>query len=398
MFDKNYKIDDLMDFDEKYVFHTYTRRKIRFAFGEGAKLYTPCSKTFIDFSSGIGVNSLGHGNKKLADTLSEQIRDLIHLSNVFLIEPQALLAKKIIELSKYDMRIFFSNSGAEANECAIKMARKFGEKDNRYKIITLKSSFHGRTISTLKATGQESFHTHFGPFPDGFVYADDIDDIYNYIDNQTCGVMIELIQGEGGVLAMPKEKIQELSKNLKEKNILLIIDEVQSGIYRTGELFASKIYGIIPDIITLAKGLGGGVPIGATMSRLKNIFEAGEHGSTFGGNLLSTRAGLVVLEILEEEYNSKRLQNTIELFNQHLEQVCKNFSNLFQEKVGLGMMCGLVAKNKEIQKNLIDKSFEKQLLVLKSGKNTIRFLPPLLISQEEIKEGFERFKQACEEI
>ncbi|PAF41873.1 aspartate aminotransferase family protein [Helicobacter sp. 11S03491-1] len=401
MFDKNYKIDDLMGFDEEYVLHTYTRKKIRFAYGEGCKLYTPCSKEFIDFGSGIGVCSVGHGNKKLAQDIAHQARDLIHLSNLYLIEPQALLAKKIIELCGYDMRVFFSNSGAEANECAIKIARKFGEKNgkiDRYKIITLESSFHGRTISTLKATGQDRMHQHFAPFPDGFMRAKDIDDIYNVIDSKTCGVLLELIQGEGGIFPMDKQKIQNLAKFLKQKDILLMVDEVQSGIYKTGEIFASNLYGITPDIISTAKGLGGGVPIGATLTRLKDVLEPGDHGSTFGGNFLSTRAGLSVLEILEEEYRSKRLAATIQNFHKYLDEMLKDFHQLFIEKVGIGLMCGLVARDEKIQKKIIDNAFDEQLLILKSGRNVVRFLPSLLITSQEIEEGFQRFQKACKNI
>ncbi|PAF44232.1 aspartate aminotransferase family protein [Helicobacter sp. 11S02596-1] len=401
MFDKNYKIDDLMGFDEKYVLPTYARTKIRFSYGQNAKLYTPCSREFIDFGSGIGVCSVGHGNEKLADSIAQQARDLLHLSNLYLIEPQALLAKKLIELCGYDMRVFFSNSGAEANECAIKIARKFGEKDgkmDRYKIVTLESSFHGRTISTLKATGQDKMHVHFAPFPDGFLRAKDIDDIYNVVDSKTCAVLIELIQGEGGISPMDKQKVQELAKFLKEKNILLMVDEVQSGIYRTGEIFASKVYGITPDVISTAKGLGGGVPIGATLCGLKNIFEPGDHGSTFGGNFLSSRAGLCVLEILENEYNSGALAKIIDLFHHYLDGMVSDFPLLFEKKVGIGLMCGLVAKNANIQKNVISTAFEEGLLILKSGKNVVRFLPPLTISEKEVCEGFTRLKNACQKL
>ncbi|PAF48418.1 aspartate aminotransferase family protein [Helicobacter sp. 12S02634-8] len=401
MFDKNYKIDDLMDIDAQYVLHTYARKKIRFAYGKNAKLYTPCSREFIDFGSGIGVCSVGHGNERLADVIAKQARDLIHLSNLYLIEPQALLAKKLIELSGYDMRVFFSNSGAEANECAIKIARKFGEKDgkmDRYKIVTLESSFHGRTISTLTATGQDKMHTHFAPLLDGFVRAKNIADIYRVIDEKTCGVLIELIQGEGGILPMDKQEIQELAEFLKKQNILLMVDEVQSGVFRSGEIFASGVYGISPDIITTAKGLGGGVPIGATLSALKDVFEPSDHGSTFGGNFLSTQAGLCVLEILEEEYTTGRLTKRIEHFNQELEGILNAFPRLFEKRVGIGLMCGLVAKDSQIQANVIDKAFDMGLLILKSGKNVVRFLPPLSIQKEEITEGFYRLKEACRKL
>lgn len=400
VFEKKYTIDDLMEFDEKYVMPTYARKKIRFVSGNNCRLYTPCGKEFIDFGSGIGVCSVGHANIKLAEAISMQARDLLHISNLYLIEPQVLLAKKIIELCGYDMQVFFSNSGAEANECAIKLARKFGEKNNskRYKIVTLQSSFHGRTITTLKATGQDEMHKHFGPFPDGFVQAFSLDDIYNVVDEKTCGVMIELIMGEGGIFAQDKLKVEALAKFLKERNILLIIDEVQSGIYRSGEMFASNIYGIAPDIITTAKGLGGGVPIGATLCGIRDVFVVSDHGSTFGGNFLSTRAGLCVLEILEDEYKSSRLANNIKIFNQYLEEILEEFSHIFESKVGIGLMLGLKLKDQKNQKRIIDNAFEEGLLILKSGKDVVRFLPALSIKIDEIEEGFARLKKACNSL
>lgn len=390
--------------DDTYVLHTYARSEVAFIRGQNATLYDTQGQDYIDFGAGIAVCSVGHANPRLAETIAKQAQNLLHTSNLYYIEPQARLAQKLIDLYRQDsdftdpMRAFFCNSGAEANECAIKIARLFGEKEGRYKIITLESSFHGRTIASLKATGQDKMHQHFGPYPDGFVRAKDIDDIIHCIDSRTCGVLIELIQGEGGISPMDKEKVQKLASDLKSRNILLMIDEVQSGIYRSGEIFASKLYGINPDIISTAKGLAGGVPIGAVITTLTDIFQAGDHGSTFGGNFLSAAAGVETLEILQEIHESGTLAHTIESFHQGLNHLLQTFPHLFNHKVGIGLMCGLSAKNETLQKNIIATALKHRVLVLKSGKGVVRFLPALTISQEEMKEGFLRLHNALKTI
>lgn len=388
---------DLKQMDLDYVLHTYGRNYTHFVRGNGAKLFDDSGRDYIDFGAGIAVCSVGHGNERLANAICKQARELIHTSNLYLIEPQAKLARELVLQSGYDMRVFFANSGAEANEGAIKIARKFGEVDGevkRYQIITLDSSFHGRTISTLKATAQSKMHHYFGPFPDGFVYAKDIQDIPNKISDVTCAVLLELVQGEGGITPFDRSEIQALAKLLKEKNILLMIDEVQTGIYRSGELFASQCYEITPDVITTAKGLAGGVPIGAVMTRLKDIFAPGDHGSTFGGNFLSTRAALEVLEILKEEKQSGRLDETILYFSQKLQALQKSYPEIFIEEIGLGLMRGLRVRDLDTLTHFLQKAYENGVLVLKSGKNTARFLPSLTITKEEIDEGFNRIETA----
>lgn len=388
---------DLKQMDLDYVLHTYGRNYTHFVRGNGAKLFDDSGRDYIDFGAGIAVCSVGHGNERLANAICKQARELIHTSNLYLIEPQAKLARELVLQSGYDMRVFFANSGAEANEGAIKIARKFGEVDGevkRYQIITLDSSFHGRTISTLKATAQSKMHHYFGPFPDGFVYAKDIQDIPNKISDVTCAVLLELVQGEGGITPFDRSEIQALAKLLKEKNILLMIDEVQTGIYRSGELFASQCYEITPDVITTAKGLAGGVPIGAVMTRLKDIFAPGDHGSTFGGNFLSTRAALEVLEILKEEKQSGRLDATILYFSQKLQALQKSYPEIFIEEIGLGLMRGLRVRDLDTLTHFLQKAYENGVLVLKSGKNTARFLPSLTITKEEIDEGFNRINEA----
>ena len=388
--------------DKKYLLQTYSKKFINFKYGKNAMLYDSNKIGYVDFTSGIGVSSVGHGNKRLAKTICKQAFKAIHTSNLYSILPQIKLAKKISKLSKMNMATFFTNSGAEANEAAIKIARKYGQtkfNSKRYKIITLENSFHGRTITTLKATGQSSMHKRdFAPYPDGFFYNSTIKDIYDSIDKETVAVIIELIQGEGGVEQFDKKEIKKLSKYLKNNKILLIVDEVQTGIYRTGEFLACNFYGIEPDIITLAKGLGGGVPIGAVLTKHKDIFSPGDHGSTFGGNYLSTSASIEVLKILKNLKKSQKLEKTINYFDKKLEQIMSEFEGLFIKKVGVGLIKGLRVKNEQIQAKIVDKAFENKLLILKAGKNTIRFLPPLTITREEIDKGFEIFLKTLREI
>jgi len=390
--------------DKQYVLNTYARNYVNFKKGINATLYDDNNNDFIDFTSGIGVVSVGHGNEQVANAICEQAKNISHTSNLYAIEPQSNLAKKIVELSGYDMACFFANSGAEANEGAIKIARKYGETkfDNkRYKIVTLGHSFHGRTITTVKASGQKKMHTdNFSPYPDGFSYKHKLDDIYETIDDETVAVMIELIQGEGGVQPFDKEEIQKLVAYLKSKDILLIVDEVQTGGFRTGEFLASNLYDIEPDIITLAKGIGGGVPIGVVMTNHKDIFSPGDHGSTFGGGFLVTRASLEVCDILEKHKDSGVLDETIIYFEKKLKELYEAFEgqDIFYRQVGLGLMRGLRVKDEETLTKIINNAFDKGVLVLKAGKITLRFLPPLTISKEEIDEGFKRLHDAVQNI
>ena len=392
----------LEELDKKYVLQTYAKNYVNFKKGINATLFDENEKDYIDFTSGIGVVSVGHGNKQVADKIYEQVSNLTHVSNLYAIEPQAKLAQEIANLSTYDVGTFFANSGAEANEGAIKIARKYGQikfDNKRYKVITLEHSFHGRTITTVRATGQEKFHSpNFSPYPDGFSYNKQINDIYNSIDDETVAVMIELVQGEGGVQPFEKEEIQKLCTFLKEKEILLIVDEVQTGIFRTGEFLASNLYEIEPDIITMAKGLGGGVPIGAVSTIHKDILEAGDHGSTYGGNYLVTTASLEVLDILEKYKDEGKLDQSIIYFETKLKELFEKYPKYFTEEVGLGLMRGLRVKDADTLSKIVDNAFEEGLLILKSGRNTLRMLPPLTISKDEINEGFKRLDNAISKI
>ena len=391
----------LKELDSQYVLPTYARQDINFVSGRNATLEDDAGREYIDFTSGIGVVSVGHANEKLTQAICEQASRMIHISNLYLIEPQAKCAKKIVDQSGYDMKCFFGNSGAEANEGAIKIARKYGEVDGeikRYKIITLEHSFHGRTITTVKATGQESMHNYFGPFPDGFAYAKNIDEIEEMIDDHTVAVMIELVQGEGGVQPLDRDKVQALAAMLKKRDVLLIVDEVQTGIYRTGEFLACNLYDIEPDIITLAKGLGGGVPIGVVMTSKKEVFSAGDHGSTFGGNYLSTAAANSVLDTLQEYKLSGALDEAFIYFETRLREIFERNREIFTDTVGFGMMRGLRVRDADTLGKIIVNARENGLLMLKAGRNTLRFLPPLTITKEEIDEGFKRLAASVADL
>ncbi len=392
---------NIQDLDKKYVLPTYARVDVEFVSADNAKLTDSDGKNYIDFTAGIGVVSVGHANKRVNDAICSQISNITHISNLYNIAPQAKAAQKLVQASGYDMKCFFGNSGAEANEGAIKIARKYGEINGevkKYKIITLQHSFHGRTITTVKATGQESMHNYFGPFPDGFVYADNIAHIESLLDDHTCAVMIELVQGEGGVQPQDKQAVQKLEKLLKSRGVLLIVDEVQTGGYRTGEFLASQVYGITPDIVTLAKGVGGGVPIGVVMTSLKDVLTFGDHGSTFGGNYLSTTATCEVMDILKDYKESGELDKTIVYFNESVENLFSNYKELFTSKVGIGLMCGLRVKDADTLSQIVINAKENGVMVLKAGRNTLRFLPPLTITKEEIDEGFKSLNTALSSI
>lgn len=387
--------------ENSYLLPLYKRLDVGFVKGKKSVLFDENEKDYIDFASGVGVNSLGYANKKVLKTINKQAKRVLHTSNIYHIKPQEKCAKRIVNLSGFDMKCFFCNSGAEANESAIKLARKYGNtafETPKYKIITIKNSFHGRTIATLKATAQEDKHKYFAPFPEGFVYANDIKEAISLIDDSTVAVMLELIQGEGGIFMQDVLLVKELEKVLKEKKLLLIIDEVQTGVYRSGEFLISQHFEIKPDIVTLAKGLASGIPIGVMMTSLKDVFTFGDHGSTFGGNFLSTATCNKVLKILEKYSDSGKLKQNIKFFDDYLAFFVNKYPNLFLQKNGFGFMQGLVLKDEKKLNEIINSSLKNGLLVLKSGKNIIRFLPPIIISKKEMIKGFNRFEEVLENL
>lgn len=374
----------------EHVMGTYGRYDVVMEKGNGRTAVDENGKEYIDFGSGIGTNSLGYCDKDWADAVCEQVRSIQHTSNYYYTKVQADFAAKLCEITGYD-KMFFGNSGAEANECAIKLARKYsfdkyGKDAKRYNIITLVNSFHGRTLTTLSATGQEVFHNYFFPFTEGFinVEANNIEQLREKLDGSVCAVMFELIQGEGGVNALDKAFVDEIFKLCNEKDVLTICDEVQTGAGRTGTFLASEQFGVKPDITTLAKGVAGGVPVGICLAdeKCSGVLTKGTHGSTFGGNPLACAGGLAVAN----KVGSKEF----------LAEVCKK-SEYIREKIsamplvegvsGLGLMIGISIKGKtaaEVAKECLDNG----LLVL-TAKDKVRLLPPLNITYDEIDKGLE---------
>lgn len=384
-----------------YLMDNFARVNVALVRGEGSIVYDEAGKDYVDFGAGIGVNCLGHANDIVLEAIGTQAAQIIHGSNIYRILPQEALAQKISELLGYRTYAVFCNSGAEANEAAIKMARKYGTvnfPNKKFEILTLRNSFHGRTLATLQATGQEKFHPEiFAPYMPGFKFFDDIEEIIAHIDENSVAVMIELVQGEGGIKPLDRASVQRLAAVLKEKKLLLITDEVQCGVYRTGEFATSQIYGIRPDIITFAKGLAGGVPIGACVAQ-QNIFAPGEHGSTFGGNFLATSTALAVLSQLQFLKASGKLDKTIKRFIKKLDGLAADYPSLIEKRVGLGLMQGLVLRDEKNLSEIFNKALQNGLLILKSGKRTLRFLPALNIKKREIKEGFARLRKSLDEI
>lgn len=372
---------------------TYSYLPVNLIKGDGVYLIDDNNKKYIDFTSGIGVNSLGYNNTKWVDAIKESVSTLQHISNIFLHETTLNLAKKLTEISNFN-KVFFCNSGAEANEGAIKLARKYSFDKyglNRNKILTLKNSFHGRTLATLTATGQDKFHNYYFPFPDGFDYFEpnNIKDLLNKLDSNVCAIMIEAIQGEGGVNTLNDDFVKDIYKICKENDIILIFDEVQCGIARTGKLFGFEHFNVKPDIVTIAKGLGAGLPIGGFLcsEKLSETFNYGDHGTTFGGNPVICSGALVVLNELCNENSFKDINSK----GNYLIELLKDINSpLIKDVRGMGLMIGIevTVSPSDIQKKALDKG----LLVLTAGKNVVRLLPPLVISKEEIKEGFEILK------
>jgi len=382
---------EIMKLDEKYVMHTYSRIPLVVNRGKGTRVWDKDGRDYLDFISGIGVNAIGHCHPEILAAINSQIQRLLHCSNLYYIEPQARLAKALCDIS-FAEKVFFSNSGAEANEAAIKLARKFGSKQNGkpYEIITMKDSFHGRTLATLKATGQTKYQDGFGPFPPGFKYApfNNLEAVRSLISDKTCAIMLEPVQGEGGLNVASENFLQSLRQLCNEKGILLILDEVQCGLGRTGKMFAYQHYGIEPDIMTLAKPLGGGLPIGATLAKEKiaSFFEPGNHASTFGGNPLVCSAALTFLRVLEKERLVKEAREKGEYFKEKLEELKDSFS-FIKEIRGKGLMIGI--KLEFPGKDIVVKCREKGLLINCTAEKILRFLPPLIVEKKDIDEAVE---------
>jgi acetylornithine/N-succinyldiaminopimelate aminotransferase len=383
--------ESLMQKDSLYVMQTYSRFKVAVESGTGACLRDFEGKEYIDFTSGIGVNSVGYANPKWISAVTGQAGRLAHMSNLFYTESGTLLAEKLCTLSGMD-KVFFSNSGAEANEGMIKLARKYSFDKygtGRSTIITLQQSFHGRTVTTLSATGQDKFHQYFFPFTEGFFYAEanSLDAVKALDDGSVCAVMIELIQGEGGVLPLDPGYVKALEALCREKDWLLLDDEVQTGIGRTGRLFACEHYGIKPDVISFAKGIAGGLPLGGFLAsdKVSAVLGAGTHATTFGANPICCAAALSVLEILIDDGAMSYVEEKGAYIRKKIESIGHPGIKCTR---GLGLMIGIVTdgiKPGEAAQALIASG----LLVLTAGSDAVRLLPPLTISYEEIDRGLD---------
>lgn len=382
--------------DLKYIMHTYGRYDVALKSGKGAIAYDENGKKYIDVSSGIGVNSLGYCNDGWVEAVAKQAGTIQHMSNYFYSEQSSNLAEKLCTLTGLS-KVCFGNSGAEANECAIKIARKYSfDKygEGRNEIITLKNSFHGRTVTTLSATGQDVFHNYFFPFTEGFSYveAGDMNALKNTANKNTCAVMLELIQGEGGVNILDTSYVQSLVKFCNENDILVIVDEVQTGVGRTGKLFAFENYEILPDLVTVAKGIGGGLPIGLCMcgGKLKDVMSPSTHGTTFGANPVVCAGANYVLDTITadgflDEVNKK---------GAYIEEKVSKFKNVKNVR-RMGLMIGIEFESGNAH-DIAVKCVENGLLII-TAKDLLRMLPPLVITYDEIDEALKILETTLKE-
>jgi acetylornithine/N-succinyldiaminopimelate aminotransferase len=383
---------------ENNILPTYGRYPVVFSKGEGCRLWDTAGKEYIDFASGIGVNSVGHSHPKWVDAICQQAGVLAHVSNLYYTEPGATLAEKLNTLSGMK-GVFFCNSGAEAVEGVIKTARKYSSDKygkGRHTILTLEGSFHGRTLAALTATGQpDKFHKHFHPFVEGFRYVpvDDFSALEAQKDD-VCALMIELIQGEGGVMPLSQEYVQKAAELCKKNDWLLIADEVQTGIGRTGEWFAYKNYGITPDAVTFAKGIAGGMPLGGFMlgEKCRTTLGAGDHATSYGGNLVCCAAALAVLEILE---------NALPRVKENGAYICEKVAAMNLPRVkeirGMGLMIGIKLEG-VAHTEAVSKLLEAGLVALPAGADVLRLLPPLIISREDIDAGLQILEKVLREL
>lgn len=378
---------ELIENEKKYLMQTYTRPAMVLDRGEGMKVWDLQGKMYYDFIGGIAVNALGYSHPKLVKAIKEQTGKLIHCSNLYYSEPQITLAKMLVELSCGD-KVFFGNSGAEVNEGAIKIAIKYfkNQSKDKYKIIYMKNSFHGRTIATLAATGQYKYQKDYLSVMPKFKEAifNDLDSVKAAIDQEVAAVLVEPIQGEGGINIATKEFIKGLRELCDQEGILLVFDEIQCGLGRTGKMFAYQHYGVEPDVLTIAKSLGGGIPIGALIAKEKiaSSFKPGDHGSTFGGNPLACAAAIVNLKVIQEEDLVGKSQEKGEYFKTKLECLKEKYPQKIKEIRGLGLMIGMELE--EEGQEVVKKCLEEGILINCTAKRVLRFLPPLIVEKEEI--------------
>ncbi|MCI8868713.1 MAG: aspartate aminotransferase family protein [Anaerotignum sp.] len=383
--------------DETYVAHTYNRFPVLLDHGSGAVCYDETGKAYIDFTSGIGVNALGFADAGWVNAVTAQLGKLQHISNLYYTAPCIEAAKLLCEKSGMK-KVFFGNSGAEANEGVIKAARKYsflkyGKEKKRSTILALENSFHGRTMASLSATGQPVYHNYFFPFVEGFAFAkaNDLQGTLDKLTEDVCAVMMEMVQGEGGVLPLEQDYVQAVYQACREKDILFIVDEVQTGIGRTGSFFSYQQFGIVPDLVSCAKGLGGGLPIGAVLfgEKTQDTLVAGDHGSTFGGNPVVCAGAVEILSRMDGAFLAEVAEK-----GRYLREEIEKMPHV-QSVAGMGMMLGIALDTES--KPIISRLLEKGLMVL-SAKEKIRLLPPLTITREELKQGLAILRETLENI
>ncbi|MBR0104142.1 MAG: aspartate aminotransferase family protein [Firmicutes bacterium] len=388
-----------MNINTDVIMNTYSRFPICFERGEGMYLYDIDGKKYLDFVAGIAVNSLGHANPRLGETIAKQAMTLIHCSNLYYTVPQIKLAEKLVEKTDFD-KVFFCNSGAESVESALKLARKYAYMKGKpgTEIIAMEHSFHGRTYGAVTATGQEKYQKGLGEMLPNIIHVpyNDFDALKAAVSEKTCAILMEVMQGEGGIIPADKEYLQNVRKLCDEKDILLMFDEVQTGVGRCGELFAYQVYGVAPDCLSTAKGLAGGVPIGAFMAKesAAKAFNPGDHASTFGGNPLATSCGLVVMNELFEGGLLENVKKNGQYLGETLKNLAKKHEKMVSDVRGMGFMWGMELKGEAAP--IIKKCIDAGLLLVGAGPNVIRFVPPLIASKEDIDEMAKILDKALE--
>lgn len=392
---------EILAMGQEYVMNTYGRLPMALVKGEGCRVWDADGRQYLDFVGGLAVNSLGHAHPKVAEAVCRQAKTLLHCSNLYWIEPQVKLAKLLVENSCAG-KVFFCNSGAEANEGAIKLARKYAKVNlgpDKYEIITATNSFHGRTLAAVTATGQTKYQKGFDPLPPGFNYVpyNDLAALEQSIGPQTCAVMLEPVQGEGGVIPAHPAYLEGVAGLCKEKGLLLIFDEVQCGLGRTGKFLAYQHYQVEPDIITLAKALGGGFPIGAMLAKdhVASAFQPGDHASTFGGNPLACAAALAAMETILQDGVQENAQSMGEYFKNQLTTLAQKYPYV-KEVRGLGLMLGMELTIEG--KDIVARCLEQGLLINCTNGNVLRFLPPLIITRDEVDQAVAILDQAMKNV
>ena len=391
------KNQEVLDLYKNVLMPTYAPSLV-VASGKGVTVRDADNRTYYDFTAGIGVHNVGYGNKKVIEAIQNQTAKLTHSSNLFANEPATQLAAKLVELSGLGGKVFFCNSGAEANEAAIKLARKWGSQNGgRYEIVTFRQGFHGRTLATVTATAQAWCQEGYDPLPVGFAYADynDLESVKAAINEKTVAIMLEAVQGEGGVLPATPEFIEGVRALCDEKNLLMICDEVQTGMGRTGTWFAWQGYNVKPDLFTLAKSIADGIPMGALVSNAKcaDVFTASAHASTFGGNPVASAAALAVISVIEEEKLLARATEIGSMLREALQVFVDKYEKVLEVR-GKGMMLGMVVDGdpKEVVSALRDQG----LLALTAGSNVVRFLPPLVLKEEDLEDAVDMISDALD--